>query len=87
MSLCVEKGMVSGHTQAIDSAPVKANASMDTLELKVPEEDLEEHLTKIRAISAMDKEEPHRKSTNNKSDKGQRSITASKKELGLSKAK
>jgi len=24
LSLCVEKGMVSGHTQAIDSAPVKA---------------------------------------------------------------
>ena len=60
--MCVEKGMVSGHTQAIDSAPVKANASMDTLELKVPEEDLEEHLKKVRAISAMDKEVPHRKS-------------------------
>jgi len=25
--MCVEKGMVAGHTQAIDSAPVKANAS------------------------------------------------------------
>ena len=34
LSLCVEKGMVSGHTQSIDSAPVKSNASMDTLELK-----------------------------------------------------
>lgn len=32
--MCVDKGMVSGHTQAIDSAPIKANASMDTLELK-----------------------------------------------------
>ena len=40
LSLCIEKGMVSGHTQTIDSAPVKANASMDTLELKVPEVDL-----------------------------------------------
>lgn len=60
--LCLEKGMVSGHTQTIDSAPVKANASMDTLELKVPEEDLEEHLRKIRAISTIDKEVPHRKS-------------------------
>jgi transposase len=39
-NLCVEVGMVSGHTQAIDSAPVKANASMDSLELKVPEEEL-----------------------------------------------
>jgi transposase len=28
---CVEKGMVSGRRQAVDSAPVKANASMDSL--------------------------------------------------------
>ena len=38
LSMCVEKGMVSGHTQATNSASVKANASMDSLELKVPEE-------------------------------------------------
>ena len=81
LTMCIAKGMVSGHTQAIDSAPVKANASMDTLELKVPEEDLEEHLRKVRAISAMDKEVPHRKSKGDKSDKVQRSITANKKEL------
>ncbi len=49
--------MVSGHAQAIDSAPVKANASMDTFELKVPAESLEEHLHKIRHISTKDKEE------------------------------
>jgi len=55
LAMCVEKGMVSGHTQAIDSAPVKANASMDSLELKVPKEDLEAHLNSIRAISSMDK--------------------------------
>ena len=28
---CVEKGMVAGKRQAVDSAPVKANASMDSL--------------------------------------------------------
>ena len=55
LALCVEKGMVSGHTQAIDSAPVKANASMDSLELKVPKEYLEAHLHNVRHISAMDK--------------------------------
>ena len=55
LSMCVDKGMVSGHTQAIDSAPVKANASMDSLELKVPKEDLDAHLEKIRHISSMDK--------------------------------
>ena len=82
LRLCVEKGMVSGHTQAIDSAPVKANASMDTLELKVPQENLDEHLRKVRALSSMDKEEPHRKSKGDRSDKGQRTISANKKELG-----
>lgn len=55
LAMCVDQGMVGGHTQAIDSAPVKANASMDGLELKVPKEDLEEHLQSIRHISAMDK--------------------------------
>lgn len=80
-TLCVDAGMVSGHTQTVDSAPVKANASMDSLELKVPEEELEAHLRKVRHISAMDKEKPFRKSKNDKSDKGQRSITANEKEL------
>ena len=55
LSMCVEKGMVSGHTQAIDSAPVKANASMNSLELKVLKENLDAHLVKIRHISTMDK--------------------------------
>ncbi|CAN0602821.1 unnamed protein product, partial [Ectocarpus sp. 12 AP-2014] len=87
LQLCIEKGMVSGHTQAIDSAPVKANASMDTLELKVPEEELKEHLMRIRAISAMDREVPHRKSKDNKADKGDRSITASGKELNAIKSR
>lgn len=30
LEMCIDKGMVSGHTQTIDSAPVKANASMDS---------------------------------------------------------
>ena len=80
-ALCVDAGMVSGHTQAVDSAPVKANASMDSLELKVPEEELEVHLRKVRHISTMDKENPFRKSKGDRSDKGQRSITATEKEL------
>ncbi len=80
--MCVDKGMVSGHTQAIDSAPVKANASMDSLELKVPKEDLESYLTSIRAISSMDKsDKPIRKSKTNKASKAQQEITASKGEL------
>src|SRR6187551_2440234 len=31
---CIEKGMVAGRRQAMDSAPVKANASMDSLQQK-----------------------------------------------------
>jgi len=32
-SLCAESGLVSGHTQATDAAPIKANASIDSLVL------------------------------------------------------
>jgi len=79
--LCVGAGMVSGHTQAIDSAPVKANASMDSLELKVPEEDLDSHLRKIRHISKRDKDAPVRKAKNNKANESQQALSAGKKEL------
>ena len=78
--MCVKKGMVKGSTQAIDSAPVKANASMDTLELKVPSQDLEAHLSDLRHISHRDKE-VFRKAKENKASKTQQSITASKQEL------
>ena len=86
-ALCVEKGMVSGHTPAIDSAPVMANASMDTLELKVPEDEVGEHPRKVRAMSTMDREEPHRKFKNDKSDKGQRSVTANERALNAIKGR
>lgn len=78
--LCIDKGMVSGHTQAIDSAPIKANASMDSLELKVPVGDLQGHLAEIRHISQRDKE-VFRKAKVDKSSEEQRRITANKKEL------
>lgn len=97
LSMCVSKGMVGGHTQAIDSAPIKANASMDSLELKVPVTDLEEHLRRVRAMSAMDKQPhpkreererdkesgggPRRKAKQNRADENQRKVTASKEEL------
>ena len=48
LQLCIESGLVKGHIQAIDSAPVKANASMDSLEIKVSAEELEHHLIKLR---------------------------------------
>ena len=46
-ALCVNSGMVSGHTQAIDSAPIKANASMESVVLKVPATSVESHLKKV----------------------------------------
>ncbi|APY12141.1 DDE transposase [Seonamhaeicola sp. S2-3] len=85
--LCVSAGMVAGHTQTIDSAPVKANASMDTLELKVPEEDLEGHLREIRNISHRDKQKPLRQSKANKADKAQQTLSASTKELQAIKSR
>lgn len=87
LHMCINKGMVSGHTQAIDSAPIKANASMDSLELKVPQEDLATHLHKIRHISAMDKETPLRKSKENMASVEQQTISANEQELTAIKSR
>ncbi|NQU54498.1 MAG: IS1182 family transposase [Bacteroidetes bacterium] len=86
LDMCIDKGMVLGRTQAIDAAPVKANASMDSLELKVPREELAEHLRRVRVFSAEDRkdnseDEPKRKAGNNKAPEAQRNITADKREL------
>jgi transposase len=76
LSLCVEAGLVAGHSQAVDSALIKANASMDSLELKVPQQDLDTHLKQVRAISHAD-----RKAKINKASLEQQTITASPDEL------
>jgi len=48
LSLCVDKGMVRGKRQAIDSAYVKANASMDSLaEKEVIEKDAEQYADEL----------------------------------------
>lgn len=99
LNLCVEAGMVGGHTQAIDSAPVKANASMDSLELKVPAGELEEHLHRVRHISESDRKKDDedtptppstsfkRKAKNDKATEQQRQITANEKELAAIKSR
>lgn len=87
LQMCIEKGMVAGHTQTIDSAPVKANASMDTLELKVPEESLDDHLHYIRHISNRDKQERKRKAKDNKASKEEQTIAANKQELQALKSR
>jgi len=76
LRMCVDKGMVKGTTQCIDSAPVKANASMDSLELKVPAEELEAHLRKVRYMSSRD-----RKAKEDKATDEQKKITASQRQL------
>ena len=82
LKMCIEKGMVSGHTQAMDSAPVKANASMDSLELKVPEKELDDYIRRVRHLNTKDKENyPNRKAKKNKASKDQQTITADKQEL------
>ncbi|MGB3144895.1 MAG: transposase [Maribacter sp.] len=46
-ALCVDSGMVSGHTQAVDSAPIKANASMESVVPKMPASPMESHMRKV----------------------------------------
>lgn len=48
LSLCVSKGMLSGRRQAIDSAYIKANASMDSLVEKEIIEDGEHYLSELQ---------------------------------------
>lgn len=82
LQMCVDKRMVSGHTQCIDSAPVKANASMDRLELKVPVECLDDHLKKVRYMSS-----PDRKAMQDKATDEQKQITASDQQLNEIKSR
>ncbi|MEO6547229.1 MAG: IS1182 family transposase [Ferruginibacter sp.] len=45
---CIEKGMVAGRRQAVDSAPVKANASMDSLQQKQVLDDGDDYTNELR---------------------------------------
>lgn len=45
--LCVEKGMVRGKRQAVDSAYIKANASMDSLQEKEIIDDVEQYANEL----------------------------------------
>jgi transposase len=47
LSMCITKGMVSGKRQAIDSAFVKANASMDSIEEKMMISDTQSFLSDL----------------------------------------
>ncbi|MEO1547523.1 MAG: IS1182 family transposase, partial [Bacteroidota bacterium] len=55
-ALCVDSGMVSGHTQAVDSAPIKANASMESVVPKMPEDSVGSHLKKVSEVNRATKQ-------------------------------
>lgn len=80
LGMCISSGMVSGHTQVVDSAPIKANASMDSLALKVPAQELDAYLAEVRHISEKDKA-VYCKAKKDKSKESQRKITANAQEL------
>jgi len=48
LQMCVEKGLVSGDKQSIDSTLVRANASLESLEKKVPQLELRQYIEETR---------------------------------------
>lgn len=63
---CIDKGMVSGRRQAMDSAPVKANASMDSLKAKEVLDDGDDYTNELtnneqEDVSIKDTVTPERK--------------------------
>ena len=80
LSLCIEKGMVKGKRQAIDSAYIKANASMDSLVEKEVLDDVEnysEELNENSEFKISPKEEEKEK--NKHQDKSKPTVTPRKK--------
>lgn len=45
---CIEKGMVSGHTQCVDSALIKANASLESIEPRQLQQSLKTYITESK---------------------------------------
>ena len=73
---CVESGMVAGHTQAIDGALLKANASKDSLEIKKVDSSIDDYLLdQIKANT-----EPRRPAAINRADDQQQQVTGNKDE-------
>lgn len=49
LKLCVDEGLVAGHTQAIDSAYINANASIDRMtEVKMIDRDPQDYIEEVR---------------------------------------
>jgi len=61
LSLCIEKGMISGRCQAIDSAYIKANAAMESIIPKELKEDTADYLKKLTENEEEEKHLPKEK--------------------------
>jgi len=81
LSLCVESGLVAGHTQSVDSAYIKANASLDSLEKKRPAEALSTHIKKVQEENEDNDDPARRKAKQDRSTDDQNTIQASSKQL------
>lgn len=65
---CIESGMIAGHTQALDGALLKANASKDSLEIKQVGKSVDDYLLEnIKANTS-----PRRPAKINRADEEQR---------------
>jgi len=73
---CVESGMVAGHTQAIDGAFLKANASKNSLEIKKADTSVEDYL--LEQIKA--NTEPIRPAAINRAPQEQQHMQGDKEE-------
>jgi len=82
LALCVESGLVAGHTQAVDSAYIKANASLDSLEKKVVSESLHNHIQRIQQENKEEEDDPsRRKVKKDQSTDEQKTLQATPKQL------
>jgi transposase len=79
LKMCIDSGMVASHTQAIDSAYIKANASLDSLEVKQPGQSVEDYIAKT--YDENNSQQPRRKAKQDKSKKEQRTIQSDKNQL------
>jgi transposase len=66
LRMCVEKGMVAGKTQAVDSAFIKANASMSSLEEKELTKKSKSYFDEITASESSSEDSPAGKSNDDK---------------------
>ncbi len=73
LSLCINKGMVNGRRQAIDSALIKANASMDSI---IPKELKIDTANYLKELSENEEEKPLQKDKEQKTSMSNRNWTS-----------